>query len=92
MSRSLRAPLSRNVSFEVLSSRVLTRLKERSADPEWKSAAPIVAKVANALVRLKIGSRAVTAELEVPKEIAKALSEQGAELGGLDRLQQDVDG
>lgn len=82
MSRSLRAPLSRNVSFEVLSSRVLTRLKERSADPEWKSAAPIVAKVANALVRLKIGSRAVTAELEVPKEIAKALSEGGATRAG----------
>jgi hypothetical protein len=82
MSRSLRAPLSSNVSFEVLSSRVLTRLKERSADPEWKSAAPIVAKVANALVRLKIGGRAVTAELEVPKEIAKALSEGGATRAG----------
>jgi hypothetical protein len=82
MSRSLRAPLSRNVSFEVLSSRVLTRLKERSVDPEWKSAAPIVAKVANALVRLKTGTRAVTAELEVPKEIAKALGEGGATRAG----------
>jgi hypothetical protein len=78
MSRSLRAPLSRNVTFEALSSQVLTRLKERSADPEWKSAVPMVTKVAKALVRLKMGSRAVTAELEVPKEIAKALSAGGA--------------
>jgi hypothetical protein len=82
MSRSLRAPLSANVSFETLSSQILARLKERSADPDWKSAAPMVAKVANALVRLKTGSRAVTAELEVPKEIAKALSEGGATRAG----------
>ena len=50
------------------------RLSRRSKEPEWKNARPVITKVAAALIRLKGGSRTITAELEVPKEIAKAIS------------------
>lgn len=75
-------PASTNVDFEVLSSQVLARLKRRSGEPEWNYAAPMIAKVAGALVRLRGGARTVTAELEVPKEIAKAVSEGIAKRSG----------
>ncbi len=83
MSSNAITPLSTDVDFEVLSSRVLERLKKREAESEWKNAAPIVAKVTGALMRMKDGGRTVTVQLAIPKEIAKALSEGTAtRIGG----------
>jgi hypothetical protein len=68
------SPPTSNLDFQVLSDQTLMRLSRRSEEREWKSAGPVIAKVAAALLRLKGGSRAITAELRVPKEIAKAIS------------------
>jgi hypothetical protein len=67
-------PSASNLDFQVLSARALERLSRRSEEPEWKNAGPVITKVAAALLRLKGGSRTITAELAVPKEIAKAIS------------------
>jgi hypothetical protein len=73
------APLSRaSLDFQALSDSALIRLKRRSEESEWKNAGPVIAKVAAALVRLKGSGRTITVELEVPKEIAKALSSGAA--------------
>jgi hypothetical protein len=75
-----------NLDFEVLSDRALMRMSRRSEDPEWKNAGPVITKVAAALLRLKGGSRTITAELAVPKEIAKAISGGAAKrVGGVVR-------
>jgi len=75
-----------NLDFQVLSDRTLVRLSRRSEEPAWKNARPVIAKVAAALLRLKGGSRTVTAELMVPKEIATAISSGTARrMGGIVR-------
>lgn len=71
-----------NLNFRVLSDRALMRLSRRSEEPEWKNAVPLLTKVAAALMRLKGGNRTITAELAVPKEIAKAISGGTAERVG----------
>lgn len=67
-------PSASNLDFQVLSAHALQRLSRRSEEPEWKNAGPVITKVAAALLRLKGGSRTITAELAVPKEVAKAIS------------------
>lgn len=62
-----------SLNFQVLSEQALTRLRRRSEAPEWKNSRSMITKIAAALIRLKSGSRTVTAELAVPKEIAKAI-------------------
>jgi hypothetical protein len=63
-----------NLDFQVLSDQALSRLRRRSEDPDWKNARPVITNVATALLRLKGGSRTITVELMVPKEIAAAIS------------------
>lgn len=64
-----------NLGFRLLSDHALMRLSRRSNEPEWKNARSVITKVAAGLLRLKNGSRTITAELEVPREIAKVISE-----------------
>src|SRR4051794_19874975 len=80
--RTLSAPSRSNLDFQVLSDHALMRLRKRSEEPEWQNAAPVLTKVAAALVRLKVGGRTVTAELEVPKEIAKLITKGTAKRAG----------
>ena len=65
---------SSNLDFQVLSDHTLMRLSRRSEEQEWKNARPVIAKVAAGLLRLKGGTRTITAELMVPKEIVAAIS------------------
>ncbi len=77
---------SANLDFQVLSDQALKRLTRRSEESEWKNAGPVIAKVAAAFIRLKGGSRTITAELAVPKEIAKVISGGAAKrVGGVVR-------
>ncbi len=76
------SPSASNLDFQVLSDHALMRLSRRSADPAWKNATPLISKVAAAFLRLKGGSRTITAELAVPKEIAKAISGGAAKRAG----------
>ena len=74
MSSRAVVPAPSNLDFQSLSDHALLRLRRRAEEPEWKKAGPLITKVAAALVRLKTGGRTLNVELEVPKEIAKALS------------------
>ena len=76
------APSSSNVNFQALSDQMLLHLSRRSEEPDWKNARPVIMKVAAALIRLKSGGRTITAELAVPKEIAKAISTGAAKRFG----------
>lgn len=71
-----------NLDFQLLSDRALARLLQRSEDPKWQNAGPVITRVATALVRLKSGSRMIKAKLAVPKEIAKAITEGTAKRTG----------
>jgi hypothetical protein len=71
-----------NLDFQVLSDQALLRLRRRSEEPEWKNATPVISKIAAALLRLKGGGRTITAKLDVPKEIAKAIREGTAKRVG----------
>ena len=76
------APSPSNLNFQALSDQMLLRLSRRSEEPDWKNARPVIMKVAAALIRLKSGGRTITAELAVPKEIAKAISTGAAKRFG----------
>lgn len=75
-------PSASNLNFQVLSDHALKKLSRRAEDPGWKNTRPVISKVTTTLLRLKSGSRTITAELEVPKEIAKAISGGGAKRVG----------